>query len=153
MDAKSRKQYCGFSTTSSRACLFRDAVIWSEGELAPVLARRTLAPRRYRGAARGVLEAAHALRGNGVNVISTTAAHYDPAGFVRALGEACADRGRKSPILDTFGHNPYPDDASSLRGSRTTIRGRLRRVISTGSAIDHAFSGTSQPVPGGSRRR
>ena len=88
-----------------------------------------------------------------MNVISTTAAHYDPAGFVRALGKAYADRGRTSPIVDTFGHNPYPDNASEPPwvmhdDPRTIAQGDLDRLL---KAIDHAFGGTTQPVPGEGR--
>jgi hypothetical protein len=85
-----------------------------------------------------------------VNLISTTAAHYDPAGFIRALGKAYGDSGRKRPLVRTFGHNPYPDHSAEppwVRhdGDSTIGQGDLPRLM---SAISDAFGGTGQPLPG-----
>jgi hypothetical protein len=94
----------------------------------------------------------HALRRD-INLISTTAAHHDPAGFIRELGAAYQERGRKHPILDTFGHNPYPDNASEPPwvqhdDPRTVGQGDLGRLL---SAIEDGFEGTAQPLPGEGR--
>jgi hypothetical protein len=149
VDAKSRKQYCDFLHHVFTRVPFRDAVIWNEAN-SPQFWPQDAGAAAYEGLLEACWTRLHALRGNGVNVISTTAAHYDPAGFVRALGKAYADRGRKSPILDTFGHNPYPDHASeppwiTHDDPRTIAQGDLDRLL---KAIDHAFGGTLQPVPG-----
>jgi hypothetical protein len=84
-------------------------------------------------------------------VISSTAARHDPAGFLTSVGAAYRASGRTRPILDVFGHNPYPNDASESPsathpdGSGTVGEGDLRLLL---SAADTAFDGTGQPVPG-----
>ena len=69
---------------------------------------------------------------------------------MRALGTAYRERRRLHPILDTFGHNPYPDNASEPPSvqhddPRTVGQGDLERLL---RAIRDAFEGTVQPLPG-----
>jgi len=154
VDARSRAQYCDFLHHVLVHVPFHDVVVWNEAN----------SPRFWpqsAGAGAPAYEALlaacwtrlHVLRGARVNVISTTAAHYDPAGFVRALGAAYRASGRTRPILDTFGHNPYPDSASEPpwveHSDPTTIgEGDLDRLL---AAIHDAFDGTAQPQPGTGR--
>jgi hypothetical protein len=44
----------------------------------------------------------HAIKSN-MNVIDSTASHYDPARFILELGAAYRASGRQRPIVDTFG--------------------------------------------------
>ena len=69
-----------------------------------------------------------------VNLISSTAARYDPAGFMRAVGVAYRESGRKRPIISTFGHNPYPINAAEPPWVRTTIPRACRRPTCRGSS-------------------
>jgi hypothetical protein len=83
-------------------------------------------------------------------VISSTAPRHDPAGFILDLGEAYRASGRALPLVDTFGHNPYPQHSSeppSATHEDSDFLGEgdyqtLMNVLLT------AFDGTGQPVPG-----
>ena len=88
-----------------------------------------------------------------VNVISSTAAKYDPAGFMRAVGAAYRASGRKRPIIRTFGHNPYPVNAAEPPWVRhddpaNVSQADLPRLL---LALHEAFYGTGQPLPSATR--
>jgi hypothetical protein len=151
-DAKTRKQYCDFLHHVFTRVPFQDAQIWNEAN-SPQFWPRAAGPYAYEALLATCWRRLHALRGDRVNVISTTAARYDPAGFIRAVGEAYVERKRKYPILDTFGHNPYPNYASEPPwvkhdDPRTVAQGDLDRLL---GAIHIAFDGTNQPEPGEGR--
>jgi hypothetical protein len=148
-DAVGRSRYCGFLRHVFTRVPFQDAVIWNEAN-SPQFWPRSAGPRAYEALLASCWRTLHALRQSNVNVISTTAAHYDPAGFMRAVGKAYSDRKRKYPIIDTFGHNPYPNHAAEPPwvqhdDPRTVAQGDLPRYL---DALDIAFRGTRQPVPG-----
>ena len=90
----------------------------------------------------------HGLRSN-VNVVDSTAPHRNPAGFLRALGDAYRSSRRPRPILDTYGHNVYPDtsdEAPSAQHTNGSIdEGDYGRLM---SVLGRAFGGTAQPLPG-----
>jgi hypothetical protein len=151
-DATARRQYCGFLQHVFTRVPFEDAVIWNEANSPRFWPRAAGAP-AYEALLATCWRTLHALRQDRVNVISTTAAHHDPAGFMRAVGQAYAERKRKYPIVDTFGHNPYPDHAAEppwVRHDdpRTVGQGDLDRYL---RALADAFGGTRQPVPGEGR--
>ena len=152
VDAKSRRQYCDFLHHVFMRVPFQDAQIWNEAN-SPQFWPSSAGPRAYEALLATCWRRLHALRQANVNVISTTAAHYDPAGFMREVGEAYVDRRRRYPIVDTFGHNPYPDHAAEppwVRHDdpRTVGQGDLGRYL---AALETAFGGTRQPVPGEGR--
>jgi hypothetical protein len=148
LDATSRKQYCDYLHYVLVRIPFRDVVVWNEAN-SPQFWPRSAGALGYEALLAECWRALHALRPN-VNVISTTAVRYDPAGFVRELGAAYRERRRKYPILDTFGHNPYPVNAAEppwVRHAdpRTVGIADLDRLL---QAISDAFDGTNQPLPG-----
>ncbi len=151
LDARSRKQYCDFLHYVLVRIPFRDVVVWNEANSPQFWPASAGAP-AYEALLAACYRRLHPLRRD-INVISTTAAHYDPAGFVRALGDAYRERGRLHPILDTFGHNPYPNNASEPPWVEhddpgTVGQGDLERLL---RAIRDAFEGTAQPLPGEGR--
>ena len=151
LDPKSRRQYCDFLHYVLVRIPFRDVAIWNEANSPQFWPQSGGAP-AYEELLAACWRRLHALRRD-INLISTTAAHYDPAGFVRALGDAYRERGRRHPILDTFGHNPYPDNAAEPPwvqhdDPRTVGQGDLDRLL---HAIEAAFEGTAQPLPGEGR--
>jgi hypothetical protein len=90
----------------------------------------------------------HAFRAN-VNVVDSTASHYDPARFITELGAAYRASGRDRPIIDTFGHNPYPEYAAEdpwavHTGTGTIGEGDYETLM---TAITNAFAATAQRVP------
>jgi hypothetical protein len=148
-DAIGRRQYCDFLKHVFTRIPLEDAVIWNEANSPQFWPRSAGAP-AYEALLATCWRTLHAVRQGNVNVISTTAAHYDPARFMRAVGQAYVERKRRYPIVDTFGHNPYPDHAAEPPwvqhdDPRTVGQGDLDRYL---SAIGNAFGGTRQPVPG-----
>lgn len=154
IDAQSQTQYCEFLHHVLLHVPFRDVVVWNEANSPRFWPQSADAGApAYEALLAACWTRLHFLRGARVNVISTTAAHYDPAGFIRAVGAAYRASGRRSPIIDTFGHNPYPDSASEPpwveHGDPATVgEGDLDRLL---SAIHDAFDGTAQPEPGTGR--
>jgi hypothetical protein len=149
IDATSRREYCGFLKHVFTRVPFRDAVIWNEAN-SPQFWPPKAGARAYEALLATCWRTLHAVRQGNVNVISTTAAHYDPAGFMRAVGAAYVERKRRTPIVDTFGHNPYPEYAAEgpwveHHDPRIVGQGDLARYL---RALDVAFAGTRQPVPG-----
>jgi hypothetical protein len=152
LTAEARGQYCGFLRHVFERIPFQDAVIWNEAN-SPQFWPRSGGPRAYEALLATCWRTLHGLRGGDVNVISTTAARYDPAGFMRDVGRAYAERGRRYPLVDTFGHNPYPNHAAEppwVRHDdpRTVGQGDLDRYL---EALAAGFEGTRQSLPGQGR--
>jgi hypothetical protein len=151
LDAASRRQYCDFLHYVLVRIPFRDVAIWNEVNSPQFWPQSAGAP-AYEALLAACWRKLHALRPT-INVISTTAARYDPAGFVRLLGKTYRERNRTRPILDTFGHNPYPDNAAEppwVQHAEETVvgQGDLPRLL---EAIREGFAGTAQPLPGEGR--
>ena len=151
LDATARRQYCDFLRYIVLRIPFEDVAIWNEAN-SPTFWPASAGAAAYEELLAACWVRVHALRPN-INIISTTAAHYDPAGFIRRLGDAYRERGRRHPLVDTFGHNPYPDNAAEPPwvehvDSRTVGEGDLPRLL---GAIEDAFEGTAQPLPGEGR--
>ena len=88
-----------------------------------------------------------------VNLISSTAARHDPAGFMRAVGAAYRESGRKRPIVTTFGHNPYPLNAAEPPWVRHDDPGNISQADLPRflEALREAFGGTGQRLPSADR--
>ncbi len=150
-DDVSRRQYCDFLHYVFVRIPFRDVAIWNEVN-SPRFWPASLGAAGYERLLATCWRRLHRLRRD-VNVLSTTAAHHDPAGFLRALGAAYRAHGARHPIVDTFGHNPYPDNAAEppwvQHGDPATVgQGDLSRLL---GAIRDGFTGTAQPRPGEGR--
>jgi hypothetical protein len=121
------------------------------------------APAAYEALLARCWDTLHAVR-PGANVIAASAARgndnpssvspsHSPVNFYTKLGEAYRASGRRRPIFDTVGHNPYPT-ANTERpwarhtNSKTIGEGDYDRLM---SVLDQAFGGTGQPVPGQGR--
>ncbi len=151
LDAASRRQYCNFLHYVLVRIPFRDVAIWNEVNSPQFWPQSAGAP-AYEALLATCWRRLHGLRSN-VNVISTTAARNDPAGFVRLLGKTYKERRRTRPIVDTFGHNPYPDNAAEppwAQHAEDTVvgQGDLPRLL---GAIREGFGNTAQPLPGEGR--
>jgi len=147
-DARSRKQYCRFvRSLFTRAPDTAAVVIWNEANSPRYWPPRAGAP-AYEALLARCYDELHAFRSN-VNVVDSTASHYDPAGFIAELGQAYRASGRDRPILDTFGHNPYPEFAAedpwaTHTGSGTIGEGDYATLM---AAITDAFGSTAQRIP------
>ena len=149
LDDTSRREYCDFLHYVFVRIPFHDVAIWNEAN-SPQFWPTSAGAGAYEKLLATCWSRLHRLRRD-ANVISTTAAHYDPAGFIRSLGNAYRASGRHRSIIDTFGHNPYPDNAAEPPWAEhadftTAGQGDLGRLL---HAIDGAFEGTHQPRPGG----
>jgi hypothetical protein len=147
LDAVSRSRYCAFVEYILVRIPIRDVVIWNEAN-SPVFWPRSGGARAYEKLLAHCWRRLHAVR-PGVNVLSTTAAHHDPAGFMREVGLAYRESRHRHPLVDTFGHNPYPDNSGEPpwirhESPRTVGQADLPRLL---DAIRAGFEGTAQPVP------
>jgi hypothetical protein len=91
----------------------RDVVIWNETNSPAFWRPQRDAPREYAALLARCWDLLHARRPD-VNVILSTAPRHNPLGFLRRLGAAYRASGRTRPLVDTFGHNPYPRYASEV---------------------------------------
>ena len=152
VDSAGRTAYCGFLRHVAQRLPVRDVVVWNEANSSDYWPASAGAD-AYEQLLAQCWDALHGLQRQ-VNVISSTAAHHDPAGFVRELGAAYRASKRMRPIADTFGHNPYPDDSAEPPWTThpddpTTIgEGDLAALL---TAYNDAFAGTAQPPPGSGR--
>jgi hypothetical protein len=48
------------------------------------------------------------LHRDGLTILDSTASAHEPEAFLRAVAGAYARSGRTRPLVDAFGHNPYP---------------------------------------------
>ena len=153
-DAISRGQYCRYVRSLMAGVPAMSAVvIWNEAN-SPRYWPAGAGARAYEALLARCWDVLHAARPT-VNVVESTASHYDPAGFIGELGAAYRASGRQRPIIDTFGHNPYPDFAAedpwvTHPQSGTIGEGDYDALL---AAITQAFASTAQRVPSDSWRR
>jgi len=101
--AAAQTRYCGYAKAA--LTLVPDAraiVVWNEAN----------APAYWRGSA-ATYEALLArcydvLHRRGLTVLDSTASAHDPVAFLDAVARAYRASGRRRPLVDAFGHNPYP---------------------------------------------
>jgi hypothetical protein len=150
-----RTEFCTFvRSLLAHYPSIRDVVIWNEVNRAEFWWPQQGAPAAYGALLGRCYDVLHAFR-PGVNVIDSTAARGDARGadaglFIGALGQAYRASRRSSPIVDTFGHNPYPAYAAE----RPWLRHPAGGSISEGDygallqAYYDGFAGSPQPLPG-----
>ena len=150
LTAPQREQYCGFVVhVLQRIPAIEDVVIWNEVNN-PTFWQS--GPEAYEALLARCWDQLHALRRT-VNVIDSTAPHQDPGSFLARMGAAYRASGRTRPILDTFGHNVYPETSAEPPtavhpGSTSIDQGDYPRLLQVLAA---AFGGTGQPLPGDGR--
>jgi hypothetical protein len=150
VDAISQKHYCTYvHAVLKRVPGFAAVVIWNEANSPRYWPQTpTAGAPAYEALLARCFDALHATWPT-MNVIDSTASHYDPAAFIEAMGEAYRASGRTRAIVDTFGHNPYPEYAAeppwaTHPGTGTIGEGDYPALL---AAITQAFQGTAQPVP------
>jgi hypothetical protein len=166
--AAQREAYCQFlASLLHRYPGVRDVVIWNEPNSSrfwrPQFAPdgTSLAPAAYEALLARCWDVLHLAR-PGVNVIAASAPRgndnpsassnvsHSPVNFYRKLGQAYRQSGRRLPIFDTVGHNPYPVTNAERPwtrhpGSTTISEGDYDRLV---GVLQEAFGGTGQPLPG-----
>jgi len=149
--AAGRKAYCHFAIhVLARIPKVNDVVIWNEVNNPTFWPRSAGAP-AYDALLARCWDALHSVR-NSINVIDSTAPHQDPAGFITDLGAAYRASGRVRPIVDTFGHNVYPERSTEVPWAQhdngSIDEGDYGRLT---TVLEQAFGGTTQPLPGQGR--
>ena len=153
-DAASRNRYCAYvRNLMARVPAMSAVVIWNEAN-SPRYWPASSGAAGYEALLARCWDVLHTARST-VNVVDSTASHYDPAGFIRALGATYRASGRNRPIVDTFGHNPYPDFAAedpwaTHPAGGTIAEGDYDKLM---AAITDAFQFTPQRVPSATWRR
>ncbi len=163
-----RNAYCQFvASLLHRYPGVGDVVVWNEPNSSrfwrPQFAPdgTSLAPAMYEALLARCWDVLHAARPR-VNVIAATAPRgndnpaarfnvsHSPVSFYLELGEAYRASGRRLPIFDTVGHNPYP----VTNAERPWVRHTTGKTIAEGdydklmALLEQAFGGTGQPLPG-----
>jgi hypothetical protein len=144
-----QQQYCGFlHHVVRRIPLLHDIQIWNENN-SPVFWPASAGPQGYEALLARCWDVLHRMP-TLVNVISSTAPRHDPAGFIRGVATAYRASGRTQPLVDTFGHNPYPMNSAeppsaSHKGTDFIGEGDYQTLV---DALRIAFDGTAQPAPG-----
>lgn len=147
-DEESRREYCSYtSSLLRRVPTLAAIVIWNEAN-SPRYWPSSSGASGYEALLAECWDALHRVKPT-VNVLDSTASHYDPAGFIRALGSAYRTSGRTRPIVDTFGHNPYPEYASEPPWATHAETGSIGEgdYSTLMTALSDAFGFTAQRVP------
>jgi hypothetical protein len=101
--AWAQTRFCGYAKAA--LALVPDAhavVVWNEAN-SPTYWRGT--PAQYESLLARCYDELHSKR---VQVLDSTASAHNPVAFLDALASAYRASGRTQPIVDAFGHNPYP---------------------------------------------
>jgi len=170
-DATDRQSYCTFvAGLLRRYPTVNDIVIWNEPNTSrfwqPQFAQdgTSVAPAAYEALLARCYDQLHAARGS-VNVIAASSPRgndnplamsnisHSPVTWYAQLGAAYRASGRKTPIFDTVGHNPYPNTTSERPwvhhlSSASIAEGDYDKLMKT---LTDAFGGTGQPLPGQGR--
>ena len=140
LTARARERFCGYArAVLSRVPGARAVVVWNEANV----------PTDWRGSAadyEALLARCYArLHRLGTAVLDSTASAHAPAAFLRALGAAYRESGRSRPLVDGFGHNPYPktsgEPPGALHPAGFVGEGDYRELV---AALRAAFAGTGQ---------
>src|SRR4051794_29783115 len=118
LDQPSRDAYCGYIAGVVRRYSFvHDVAIWTEPNSSTFWKPQHGAAAAYEALLATCWDALHAAQ-PAANVIATSAPHARPGDWYLAIGKAYRASGRTSPILDTVGHNAYPQDSAESPSAR-----------------------------------
>jgi hypothetical protein len=146
LDQPSRDVYCGYIAGVLRRYSFvHDVAIWTEPNSSTFWKPQHGAAAAYEALLATCWDALHAAQ-PAANVIATSAPHAKPGDWYLAIGKAYRASGRTAPILDTVGHNAYPETSAEPVGAhhkRGSIdEGDLGRLT---DVLKRAF-GTPPPI-------
>jgi hypothetical protein len=105
-DPRTQARFCAFARSSLG--LVPDAyavVVWNEAN-SPTYWSGT--PGQYAALLARCYDTLHR---DGLTVLDSTASAHSPEAFLQAVGAAYRATGRTRPLVDAFGHNPYPANA------------------------------------------
>lgn len=145
LDQRSRDAFCGYIAGVLRRYPFvHDVAIWTEPNSSTFWQPQLGAASAYEALLATCWDVLHAVQ-PAANVIATSAPHARPGDWYLAIGKAYHSSGRTSPILDTIGHNAYPQDSAESPNARhrhSIDQGDLDRLT---SVLKRAF-GAAPPI-------
>jgi hypothetical protein len=145
LDQPSRDAYCGYVASVLRRYPFvHDVAVWTEPNSSTFWQPQHGAAAAYEALLATCWDTLHAVQ-PAANVIATSAPHARPGDWYLAIGKAYRASGRTAPIVDTIGHNAYPQDSAespSAHHHHSIDEGDLDRLT---RALRRAF-GTAPPV-------
>jgi hypothetical protein len=105
-NARMQARFCGYAHSALALVPHaRAVVIWNE---ANSRAYWTGTPQEYEAL---LARCYDELRRPGLTILDSTASAHSPEAFLSAVGAAYRASGRTQPLVDAFGHNPYPASA------------------------------------------
>ena len=109
LDEAARDAYCSYvAGVLRRYPAVHDVAIWTEPNSSTFWQPQHGAAAAYEALLATCWDAIHAVQ-PAANVIATSAPHARPGDWYAAVGKADRASGRTKPILDTVGHDAYPD--------------------------------------------
>jgi hypothetical protein len=135
-----QRRFCGYALAATRLVPnARAVVVWNEANT----------PNEWRAGAASyeslLARCYDVLHSRGRAVLDSTASAHDPAAFLAAVGAAYRASGRTRPLVDAFGHNPYPRTSTEppdvAHAGDFLGEGDYARLMTT---LDDAFAGTAQ---------
>jgi hypothetical protein len=109
-------RFCGYARRA--LAVVHDAravVVWNEAN-SPTYWNGT--PAEYEAVLARCYDALHR---RGVTVLDSTASAHAPEAFLRAVAAAYRRSGRTRPLVDAFGHNPYPRTPAESPAARHAV--------------------------------
>ena len=140
--AAAQSRFCGYARSALALVPHaRAVVVWNETN---THASWHGTPAGYERLLARCYDLLHAGR-PGIVVLDSTASAHAPGRFLRAVGRAYRASGRTQPLVDAFGHNPYPrtsEEAPTVVHAPGFIgQGDYARLV---AVLDEAFAGTAQ---------
>jgi hypothetical protein len=154
-DAQLQARFCGYA----RAALAlvphaRAVVIWNEANSRTYW---TGTPQQYEALLAGCYDALHR---PGLTILDSTASGHSPEAFLSAVGAEYRATGRTRPLVDAFGHNPYPSGRGEApdavhavgfvgEGDYARLVGVLQSAFGRAPSIWYLEDGFQSAVPPG----
>ena len=102
-NARTQARFCGYAHSALALVPHaRAVVIWNEANSRTYW---TGTPQAYEAL---LARCYDELRRPGLTILDSTASAHSPEAFLSAVGAAYRASGRTQPLVDAFGHNPYP---------------------------------------------
>jgi len=109
----SQRRFCGYARRALATVPdARAVVVWNEAN-SPTFWSGTAG--EYEGLLARCYDVLHR---RGVTVLDSTASGHAPEAFLRAVAAAYRRSGRSRPLVDAFGHNPYPRTPAEAPSAR-----------------------------------
>jgi hypothetical protein len=154
-DARTQARFCGYARSALALVPHaRAVVIWNEANSRTYW---TGTPQEYEAL---LARCYDELRRPGLTILDSTASAHSPEAFLSAVGAAYRASGRTQPLVDAFGHNPYPSGRGEApdavhavgfvgEGDYARLVGVLQSAFGRAPSIWYLEDGFQSAVPPG----